>query len=351
MTLRYKKLCTIFIISVIAFILGHYAIWKSVTEVLLSSKYDGGDLARMGYILDSKLLRKNYNDLPRQHIRIEDNTEFRKIDVLTLGDSFSNGGGGGKNRFYQDYIASLNNLEVENVKPFKEINFLTTLSILNNNGYLDRVKPQHIIVSSSEKLCIERFAIPVNFDRNIPFDELLAYKRILYAGGKTDVKFINSGNLNYLKYKLLYYFSPNALYSNTYQVKLVRDFFSVRNANGLLFYRDDVGCIKRATDANIRTINDNMNRMADILARKGIRFYFMPCADKYNVYSDYIVNNRYPKSVFFEKLRALPKRYTLIDTKEIVQKELQKGEKDVYYPDDSHWSWKAPEVIFSHYRF
>ena len=49
MTLRYKKLCTIFIISVIAFILGHYAIWKSVTEVLLSSKYDGGDLARMGY--------------------------------------------------------------------------------------------------------------------------------------------------------------------------------------------------------------------------------------------------------------------------------------------------------------
>jgi hypothetical protein len=351
MTLRFKKLCMIYLISVIAFVLGNYAIWKSVTEVLLSSNYDGGDLARLGYILDSKFLRKDYTDLPRQHIEIEDNKEFRKIDVLTLGDSFSNGGGGGKNRFYQDYIASLNSLEVENVKPFKEINFLATLSILNNNGYLDRVKPRHVIVSSSEKLCIERFSIPVNFDMNIPLDELLTCKRILYSGGKVDVKFINSGNLNYLKYKLLYYVSPNAIYSKTYKVKLARDFFSVRNSNSLLFYKDDIECIKWATDANIRKLNDNMNRMADILARKGIRFYFMPCADKYNVYSDYIVTNRYPHSVFFEKLRALPKRYTLIDTKEIVQKELQKGEKDIYYSDDSHWSWKAPEVIFSHYRF
>ncbi len=347
----YKKLCTIFILILVPFIAGHYLIWKSVTEVLLTGKYDGGDLARMGYAVDSKLFRNNHNELPRQHIEIEDNKNFSKVDVITLGDSFANFGGGGKNRYYQDYIASLNGLEVENVRPFAELNFLTALAVLSNNGYFDRVKPRHVIVSSSEKLCMDRFKLPAALDKNIPLNELLTYKRIHYAGGQQSIQFINTGNLNYLMYSLLYYFSPNAVFSNTYKVKLSEDFFSVRNSNTLLFYKNDVRSIKGATDDNVRTLNDNMNRMADLLARKGIRFYFMPCADKYNVYSDYIVNNKFPKSVFFEKLRKLPKRYVLIDTKEILQQELRKGEKDVFYPDDSHWSWKASAAIFSHYRF
>jgi hypothetical protein len=273
------------------------------------------------------------------------------VDVITIGDSFANIAGGGKNRYFQDYIASLNNLEVENVRPFKDFDFLTAVAVLNNNGYFDRVKPKHVIVSSSEKLCMDRFIFPPHLDRNIPFKELLTYKRLLYTGGRPKVQFINTGNLNYLIYKLLYCFTPDAVFSNTYQVKLSRDFFSVKNSNVLLFYKSDVRSIKRATDDNIRKLNDNMNRTADLLARKGIRFYFMPCADKYNVYSDYIVNNRYPRSVFFEKLRNLPKRYVLIDTKEILERELRRGEKDLYYPDDSHWSWKASAAIFSRYRF
>jgi hypothetical protein len=347
----YKKLCTIFILILVPFIAGHYLIWKNVTEELLTAKYDGGDLSRMGYILGSKLFRKNQTDLPRQHIEIEDNKDFRKVDVITLGDSFANFGGGGRNRFYQDYIASLNNLEVENVRPFAELNFLTAVAVLNNNGYFDRVKPKYVIVSSSEKLCMDRFISPVDLDKNIPLEKLLTYKRNYYAGGHADVKFINTGNLNYLKYKLLYHFSPNAVFSNTYKVKLSRDFFSVRNSDILLFYKNDVKSIKGATDITIGKLNDNMNRMADMLAKKGIKFYFMPCADKYNMYSDYIVNNKFPKSVFFEKLRKLPKRYVLIDTKDVLLREIAAGEKDVYYPDDSHWSWKASSAIFSYYRF
>jgi hypothetical protein len=45
-------------------------------------------------------------------------------------------------------------------------------------------------------------------------------------------------------------------------------------------------------------------------------------------------------------LRPLPRRYTLIDTKAILAEELRKGVKDVYYADDTHWSWKASEAIF-----
>jgi len=351
MTAHYKKFCILFILIAVPFIAGNYLLWKSVTEKLLTAVSDGGDLARMGYILDSKYFRKNRTDLPRVHREIDDNTGFRHADVITIGDSFSNFGGGGRNRFYQDYIASINDLEVENITPFAELNFLTVVAILDNNGYLDRVRPRSVIVSSSEKLCMERFVLPADLERNMPLDQLLQYKRIYYGKGQQNVKFINTGNLNYLKYKLLYCFSPNAFFSNTYQLKLDRDFFSVKNSNVLLFYKNDVKSIKHDTDENLRKLNDNMNRLADKLARKGIRLYFMPCVDKYDLYSDYLVNNKYPQSVFFEKLRPLPKRYELIDTKEVLQKLLQKGEKDVFYPDDSHWSWKASEAIFSRYRF
>lgn len=77
----------------------------------------------------------------------------------------------------------------------------------------------------------------------------------------------------------------------------------------------------------------------------------MPAVDKYNLYSKFIINNPYQNSVFFEKLRVLDKKYILIDTKAILLKELKKGTKDLYYPDDTHWSFKAPEIIFRKFKF
>ena len=351
MTESYKKFTLCFIAALLLFILAHYLIWRNVTEVFFTGKWEGGDISRLGYILDSKLYRKNHTDLPRQHIELEHNKNNEKVDVFTLGDSFANFGGGGKNRYFQDYIATLSGVTVENFKPYSDVNFLSTLAILVNNGYLDKITPRHVILSSSEKLCVERYAVPIDFAKTMTMTELLSRKRFNYDTPHLDVKFINTGNLNYVMYRFLYYVSPNALFSKAYKVKLSRDFFSVANSNILLFYKNDLKSIGRATDGNIKLLNDNMNVMADILARKGIKFYFMPCVDKYNVYSEYIVNNRYPRSVFFEKLRKLPKRYVLIDTKDVLLKELQLGKKDIFYPDDTHWSWKASEAIFSRYLF
>ena len=72
----------------------------------------------------------------------------------------------------------------------------------------------------------------------------------------------------------------------------------------------------------------------------------MPSVDKYNLYSKYIRNNNYPKSTFFERLRPLKKDYKFIDTKIILENMLENNITDVYYSDDSHWSYKASKEIF-----
>jgi hypothetical protein len=60
---------------------------------------------------------------------------------------------------------------------------------------------------------------------------------------------------------------------------------------------------------------------------------------------------RFPESAFFELLRPLPKRYMFIDTKAMLREELERGERDIYYADDTHSSWKASRKIFSTIRF
>lgn len=165
------------------------------------------------------------------------------------------------------------------------------------------------------------------------------------------MRFLNAGNFKFIFNGILYRFSDNAFFSSVYIRDLDAPFFSVKNDRRLLFYRDDIKSIPNATKQNIRSLNDNINNVADLLRRKGITLYFMPAADKYNMYSDHIVANPYPKSVFFELLREMPKRYVFVDTKAILSEEIRKGEKDIYYADDTHWSWKAVKRIAESVKF
>jgi hypothetical protein len=41
----------------------------------------------------------------------------------------------------------------------------------------------------------------------------------------------------------------------------------------------------------------------------------------------------------------------LIDTKAILYKAIEEGELDLFHQDDTHWTWKASQRIFSSVRF
>jgi hypothetical protein len=160
------------------------------------------------------------------------------------------------------------------------------------------------------------------------------------------VGFINDGNFKYLYYNFLYLFSDNAFRGLVYKKRLSRPLFNAGDGKTLVFHGDDLQNLRLATPEYIRSMNDNLNRLSDILEAKGIKLYFMPVVDKYNLYSEFIIDNRHPKSTFFEQLRPLPRRYTLIDTKEILLERLKQGEKEIFHSDDTHWTWRASQAIF-----
>jgi lysophospholipase L1-like esterase len=124
-----------------------------------------------------------------------------------------------------------------------------------------------------------------------------------------------------------------------------RELFTGKYGSTLLFLRDDIRTIKKIDRDVVIRINENMNRLAERLEKIGIRLYFMPTVDKYDLYSDYIRDNNFPKNSFFDNLRPLEKNYVLIDTKKILSDALARGEKDIYLADDTHWSEKATRLI------
>jgi hypothetical protein len=311
-----------------------------------------GDVTRLGYIFYSLYPRKNDNNLPKLHHEISDSKDDMKcVDIVTMGDSFSNGGGGGLNSFYQDYIVSVYNKNVINIQSGYG-NFIDPIVFLTNSGYIDSLKPKYIIIESAEKYVTERFLQDTDFNQNISSDSLKKYLNQVKIGQEHKYSFINNGNYKFIFFNSLRLFSENAFFNVIYKSKLNNDFFSVTNPRDLLFHIDEIKSLKRNSKENIELVNANLNRLADFLNRKNIKLIFLIAPDKYDVYSDFLVEeNKYGNNRLFEELKKLPKNYVFIDTKSILQQAVKHGDKDIYYADDTHWSYKASELIIKSIEF
>jgi hypothetical protein len=335
-------------------------VWHFVTRDLRSGARPGhGDLARLGYQHGIISFTGQTRQLPKRHIEM-DEYHGQPVDMVTIGDSFSNGGGFGPNQYYQDYIASNNDLTVLNIEPYQDLDFVTQATIYANNGFLDRVKPRYLLLSTTAKYGVERFSGAVDFERTLSMEELRSHKGYGFRHRPEQdsvsipdniFRFINEGNIKFPLFTLYYNFSDHAFFSKTYRKALDRPFFSGNREDLLLFYRDDIKNIPFATAEGVGNLNENLNRLADRLAAKGIELVFMPVVDKYDLYFEHILDNRYPKNRFFDLLRPLPKRYRFIDTKALLEEDLRAGVKDIFFVDDTHWTWKASEKIFEAEKF
>jgi len=344
--MKTKKFVNIFIFIFITFIAYHLLIWFFITSKIfnLPKNYIVGDLGRMSYQVNCLVLRKTHVDLNVSHY-YKQNFKNQKIDIVTLGDSFFNGGGGGRNPYLQDYLVKYTHKKILNIiNNNPQQSPIALIENLIDIGWFDKYKPKYLILES-----VQRAMDTFNKEKKIPLTDLDTINNSILSPGQSlftyvpKIKIINTANYKSLYYTIAYNFSNNAK-KDVYKFHLKRKMFKKGN-KVILIHKDDLHKIDFFTAKKLLKINKKLNDISIKLQKKGISLIVLIATNKYNLYSDYIEEqNNFPKDLFFKKFEQLPKKYIYINTKEILYPYLTK-EKDIFYLDDTHWSYKANSII------
>jgi len=364
-----------------------------------------GDLGRIGWIpIDSpKTPAKNITIQRINWIKYFENPEKYDIDLLIVGDSFSDVGN------LPDYLATYNDMQVLAVrqhaingnKTFTPFNLLIAM---DNGGIIDKINPKIILLEQVEREEYDR-TNEINFNSNISMDEFETAIRksenklstinnpIMEMDKNTDSheiiddinmfqyfvppssqlrqndpinekikKTINfsSESFNTVKYISLsqiwliltghsYNQISDFLKYSTYKLKLSEPLFtSPKDNNTLYFLSDDLLYLNYIDDTIwINHLNSHLNTLSNRFAKKNISFYYLSAPDKFDFYFSCIEDNTYPKNPYYEQMDGLCHSYHYINAKEILNKRLSDKERDIYWLGDTHWSWMSTEYLSS----
>lgn len=262
--------------------------------------------------------------------RIESLSNY-SYSIITCGDSFSQLGLYG----YQNYM-SLKGLSIINYFPYGPLrwNPFQNAYDLMNLGYVDSTNVKVLIIESVERSLYQRLS-KMDFTHtflNEGNEEITCHSRDILSEAK------------------IYFDVQVGLKEEEYPVKqlsLNKQLFSGTHGNILYFYQDDV--IENGFSIPIDScsqIRSNIDAIYDKAISKGILLYILICPDKYDLYQDFIVDNPYPRKTINEDFRRIVgNRDDIIIGKELLLPYVKNGEKDMYYLDDTHWSYKSSKII------
>jgi hypothetical protein len=316
-----------------------------ITGVFYST--EKGDLLRIGYLFDlTGKYRKIYSNEFEQEVLFKDIQEFsstntNRINVLTLGDSFSEQSGYG----YKNYLAQDERFNVLHYPRSMHENPIRTLYGIINGDILEKISIDYIILQSVERDVVKR-AKGIDQNYLINFDSLIHHDNE-EEKQKTNIfkKFVSQNIIKFIIYNLCYLIDDNAFFSMVYKTPTVNKLFS-HNTNNILFFCDDLNAVEENNDSNlVAQLNKELNLLSRKLKDKGIGFIVIVSPDKFDLYYDYMVKKgKYTKPLFYYHFDKLYKEYLYLDSKTLLS-DLIKKQKDVYFYDDSHWSPWATRLL------
>jgi hypothetical protein len=343
-----QKLYFRYLLGAIAlFLIYHLFIWFAFSSKIfgLDDKHSVGDLGRMSYQIDMLYKRELQYTLPKSFI-YDKTYHGQSVDVITIGDSFSHGGGGGTNPYYQDYIASIYDKKVLNINPDDPYDYFATIIGLHKSGFFKKSGAKILIIQSVERFFPRRFCSKLNFDDYNASKAHISKKT--FSLQHLDVPLISTANYKIPYYYVMYKLKENAK-KNIHKVLLKENLFTHNINNKMLFLHDDIANIPQFTQENLIKINDNFNKLAKLLSKDNLTLVVFPTPDKYDLYSSFIKNNTHPENPFFKEMQSIRKNYYFINSKKILLPLLD--DNDIYYPDDTHWNYKASQALIKDKQF
>lgn len=133
--------------------------------------------------------------------------------------------------------------------------------------------------------------------------------------------------------------------NHTRHQKLDGDYFSCKDKErDLYFYTRSLEYFSEEKVAEAMKVKDSLVELAE---KKGVTLLFLVCPDKLDLYRSHIVNisPKYQVQSFFDALEKVGNSNNIINGKTLLMPYVDKGEKDLYYCNDTHWSHRSAEIV------
>lgn len=262
-------------------------------------------------------------------VNVYDKDSLKMFPIITIGDSFSQA----KNRGYQYQLSSKAGVPVANYNAPYNLDIPDCLLALINEGVLK--EGQTVIVESVERSLIRCFS---KVDTLIKFKNEAAEVND-FKENENNEPFLNR-YLSWIRLKLNYK-NPITHYS------LTKDCFShPRFSNTLHVYnniKDGDGDLlwQYLSEDEFERAGRNMEKIIDIAAKNGINVIILIATDKYDAYEPWIATSHHENPT----LCKVPKDCRIYDSRPLLRSAIERGIKDVYKLNNTHWSVVGADII------
>lgn len=111
----------------------------------------------------------------------------------------------------------------------------------------------------------------------------------------------------------------------------------------LYFYSDQA---KRPKAEDVIAALDVKDALVSLARKRGVELIFMVCPDKLGLYRNHIsgIDPKFDFSSFLDIMESEGRADNVVNMKRILLPYVDRGEKDLYYCNDTHWSYKSAEI-------
>ncbi len=287
---------------------------------LLVSENITGDIGKIGQIIFSKEYhsQEQFRSVPMSLMDWCDTNNFKSNKIVFMGDSFT------KN-IYPNCLASI--IQKPSAKYFAdniESPEDTFVALCNANVEMPKV----VVLESVEREFVFRLC-------DVDFCSSIKPRASVYNPVKPAIE----------KQTDFSTFYKNQLIKNQAILNVhLRDslFTCPEKEKELYFYKDDIRIPK---EEQIQTAISNLESLFQLAKKKNICLFYVVAADKYDVYQEFAVDNRYPKKEILDRFIGFEANPYFVNTKHILLKNARLGVTDLYYADDTHWSPIGAKIV------
>ena len=333
-----------FLIQISYTVLPVWLLLVGLATYLQVTDDNSGDLMRLG-LIDSP---PEYNDsishtlLPEVYYTgLDDDSVLRRdtCDVLVIGDSFSHGGGMGKQGDYVNCLAHDSGRKVVVFTP-SDPTLSSPMQVaydVLNLGCIDSTHVKNLVVEEVERYLVDRHCTFVTTHTSIP-------RPAPEADAAASQQQQEVSPLLRVKDFVFYHlFGANPIYS----ARLSRPAFGGAEPDRLYFYNEDVTLGFDVTPEQQRRVVDCYDKVIALAREKGVNLVLLVASDKYDMFQQYIIDNPYPVKTLNEDIERwmAPELDRFIFAKRVLLPRVQQGKRDVYLFNDTHWSPASSGII------